>query len=585
MEDPGRDPAGSEWLRVARLDELTARGCMPVSTAGHTIALFAHGDGVYAVDNRCPHMGFPLHRGTVRDGILTCHWHHARFDLASGGTFDPFAGDVPTFPAEVRDGEVWVAVGAHADDAAYHERRLATGLELDIPLVMAKSILSLARTVPGMQTAVGQGIAFATRYRAAGWGQGATMLTCMANLLSALAPADRPRALYHGAAAVARDCAGEPARFPLDPLPDGAAAPDLVKAWFRQFVEVRDAEGAERCLVTAVARGAAPETLADMLFAAATDHRYLQIGHVLDFTNKALEALDLTRWREADVVLGSLARAYARAGRMEESNSWRHPVDLVAILEAAFDDLPRALAAGADRGPWDDEDRLVPVLLADDPAAIAGALLGALEAGATATQVAAAVAYAAALRIARFHEQNEFADWDTALHTFTFAHAVHAGLRRSPSAELLRGAFDAAMSVYLDRFLNIPAAKLPTPDGSRRDPQAILAGFPDLLDEQHAIGPAAQAVADYLAAGGEPDALLARLGALLLREDRDFHTIQTVEAAVAEFRLRRGTPEGANILVAAARYLAAHAPTMRAQGQTFEIAQRFVRGENLYEEA
>lgn len=43
---------------------------------------------VLAVDNRCPHMGFPLDRGTVRDGILTCHWHHARFDLATGGTFD-----------------------------------------------------------------------------------------------------------------------------------------------------------------------------------------------------------------------------------------------------------------------------------------------------------------------------------------------------------------------------------------------------------------------------------------------------------------------------------------------------------------
>jgi hypothetical protein len=27
-------------------------------------------------------MGFPLDRGSVDDGILTCHWHHARFELA-----------------------------------------------------------------------------------------------------------------------------------------------------------------------------------------------------------------------------------------------------------------------------------------------------------------------------------------------------------------------------------------------------------------------------------------------------------------------------------------------------------------------
>ena len=38
-------------------------------------------------------------------------------------------------------------------------------------------------------------------------------------------------------------------------------------------------------------------------------------------------------------------------------------------------------------------------------------------------------------------------------------------------------------------------------------------------------------------------------------------------------------------LVAGARYLAAHAPTVRAQGQTFHIAQRLHRGEALYEES
>jgi nitrite reductase/ring-hydroxylating ferredoxin subunit len=32
---------------------------------------------------------FPLHRGSIEDGILTCRWHHARFDLRSGSTFDP----------------------------------------------------------------------------------------------------------------------------------------------------------------------------------------------------------------------------------------------------------------------------------------------------------------------------------------------------------------------------------------------------------------------------------------------------------------------------------------------------------------
>ena len=50
--------------------------------------------------------------------------------------------------------------------------------------------------------------------------------------------------------------------------------------------------------------------------------------------------------------------------------------------------------------------------------------------------------------------------------------------------------------------------------------------------------------------------VLAILGHLLLREDRDFHTIQTVEAAFKQYTLLRDTPEALHVLVAAARYLA-----------------------------
>ena len=74
------------------------------------------------------------------------------------------------------------------------------------------------------------------------------------------------------------------------------------------------------------------------------------------------------------------------------------------------------------------------------------------------------------MRIVQFPTSNEFRDWDTALHSFTFANAVEQGLRRSESPELMRGVFDAAMSVYLNRFLNVPAVHLPevAPQGSGR---------------------------------------------------------------------------------------------------------------------
>jgi nitrite reductase/ring-hydroxylating ferredoxin subunit len=602
-----KNPRAGQYVRAAALSDIRAAGCVVVQLGGHAVALFAHGDRIYALDNRCPHMGFPLHRGTVRDGILTCHWHHARFDLASGGTFDPWADDARTFPVEVRDDEVWVDAGAATAGREYARRRLREGLERNIPLVLAKTAITLAGPGDDPVAPFAIGLGFGARCRREGWGQGLTIHACMMNLMPALDPEDRPLALYHGLCAVAANSDGAAPRFPLGPLPGVVSDVASLRRWLRQFIEVRDAEGAERALISAVEAGASPRELADMLFAAATDHRYLEGGHVLDFINKACEALDAAGWARAGEVLPSLIPALAAADRMEESNQWRHPVDLVEILETAFEEVPAAHEEGrarrdADGGPDPAGAAigadLIAVLLGEDAGAIAGALLDALRAGTSPQRLAAAVAYAAALRIAQFPTSNEFGDWDTALHTFTFANAVHQGLRRAPSVELLRGVFDAAMSVYLDRFLNVPPVRLPPPD-ELPDPQGAdgdgaLADLAVLLDRQQQVNEAGRLVAGYLYRGGDFDRLLATLGRLLLREDRNFHTIQMVEAAWRQVAGLRGDPpvgpRGAppeaavNVLVAAARYLAAHAPTMRAQGQTYRIAQRLHRGERLFEE-
>jgi nitrite reductase/ring-hydroxylating ferredoxin subunit len=577
--------AGDRFVRAARLAELQANGRLTVQIDRHNVCLFAYDDNkIVAVDNRCPHMGFPLDRGTVQDGILTCHWHHARFDLASGGTFDPWADDVPTFPIEVRDGEVWVSVTPQRDPRVHQRERLRDGLERDISLVIAKAVIKLLDMGVNPTDPFRVGLDFGTHYRQAGWGQGLTIHTCMLNLLRHLRPADQPRALFHGLSAVAAESAGEPPRFMLNPLPGNVPDFATLKRWFRRFIEVRDDEGAERCVVSALRAGADDRQMADMLFAAATDHRYIQIGHVADFTNKAFEALDAAGWEHAEPVLTSLIPGYARASRMEESNAWRNPVDLIAILGEAFEQLPAAVVDGRNqRGSWSAPDKLASIVLADDPAASVAALLSALQEGATEEQLAQAVACAAALRIAHFHTSNEFGDWDTALHTFTFANAIHQGLRRAPSVELLRGVFDAAMSVYLDRFLNIPAAPLPQGKEHAEDPTQLLAQLPDLLDRQQRVDEAATVVADFLHAGSDAAQLLAMLGRLLLREDRDFHTLQMVEAAFQQHTLMRGTPAATHFLIAAARYLAAHAPTVRAQDQTYEIAHRLHQGERLYE--
>lgn len=572
-------------IRAASLSELRAAGRLVVHLDGHVLCVFADGDTVRAVDNRCPHMGFPLHRGSLADGILTCHWHHARYDLCTGGTFDQWADDLRTFPTELEGDDVYVDVSPPPYPVIHQRRRLQDGLERNLPLVVAKAAIVLEEADPTGADAFGIGLDFGVARRGGGWFRGLTTLTCLMNLVPRLDPVERAAALYHGLSDVAEDSAGGAPRIAMEPLSGVLAEPWRMAGWLRRFVEVRDAEGAERVLVSAARGGSSPTELADMLFAAATDHRYLDGGHTLDFVNKALEALDVAGWERAEPVLASLAPQLAFAERMEESNSWRHPIDIVALLEGAFEELPAALAEGAGRrGTWAGRSELVDAVLTAEPDESLTALLGALRAGADEVELASAVAYASVTRIARFPTTNEFGDWDTALHTFTFANAVEQGLRRSPSPELLRGVLDAAMSVHLDRFLNVPATRLPEPEPGA-SPEALLDELPRLLDEQQRVDDAGRLVVSYLASRASPVRLVAALCSCLLRENRSFHTIQCVEAGVRQHTLLAGTGEEPLPLLAVARYLAAHAPTTRSQRQTYDIARRLHRGERLYDEA
>jgi nitrite reductase/ring-hydroxylating ferredoxin subunit len=575
------------FVRAAHLEDVRKAGRLVVALAGHTLLLIHENDKIYAVDNRCPHMGFPLHRGTVKDCILTCDWHYARFDLMSGGTFDSWADDLPAFPVQIRDQEVWIDLAAHTDPLAHHRQRLRDGLEQGIPLVIGKSVIALLKHEKHITEAFQMGLDFGVSYRQSGWDTGLTIHTCMMNLLPYLDEEDKPRAIYHGLAAIARDTSNQPPRFPIKPLPASNHSDKIpiLQSWFRQFVEVRDAEGAERCLASAIEAGASQTQLAQMLFTVVTDHRYISVGHPLDFTNKALEALDATNWQNAELVLTSLVSGYTSASRMEESRSWRSPVDLVAILHQAFELLPQALADGKKQlGERIDRDQLISILLGSNPQAIVNTLLTALQQGYSEVELAGTVTYTAALRIAQFNTNNDFNDWDNAHHTFTFANAVHQGMRRVASLELLRGVFDAAMSVYLDRFLNVPAARLPTLDKTVENPAELLHELPALLDRQQQVNQVGELVGSYLYSGGKPELLLAMLGKLLLREDRQFHVIQEVEAAFRQFSHLGNSPVGINVLVAASRYLAAHTPTVRSQEQTYQMAYRLHRGDRLFEE-
>jgi nitrite reductase/ring-hydroxylating ferredoxin subunit len=576
---------------VGTLEDLQENGYLTAKAGSQPVCVFWHDGCASAVDDRCPHLGFPLHRGTVESGMLTCHWHHARFDLASGGTLDPFADDVRAYPVEIEKGRVVLVFEPRSFDESHAFRRLEEGLEQGLTLVLAKTVLAMEDAGVPADRIVGAAARFGCRYREAGFGPGLTVLCAMANVAEHLDPSDRPLALVQGLSFLSGDTRGRTPRFPLEPLPARQLPHERVVEWYRRFVETRSGDAAERTLASAVHDGWPHEELARMMGAAVTDHVFLDEGHIIDFTNKAFELVEQLGPDSALTVLPTLAHETARATRHEEEGPWRHPHDLAGLAARAAERLPALLeAAGwdgaerADGGPHAFEgaggpSKLAWAILGEDPASVVDSICDAIEEGASGEQLARAVAYAAALRVTRFHVQNDHGDWDVVHHGFTSANALHQMIARAPSPLMLRGVVQVALKVFLDRFLNVPAARLPVAT------TGDLADLPPCFDTEGRVDEAGAIVYGYLRGGGSQPAAVAALGRALLREDAGFHWFQTYEAAVRQAGAwAEGSEEAALILAGAARFLAAHTPTRRELAQVVSIAGRLRRGEVLYEE-
>jgi nitrite reductase/ring-hydroxylating ferredoxin subunit len=585
----------SEFVLVGSLEELMAKGRRVVQ-GGHRPILVIYDRGrVFALDNRCPHMGFPLERGTVEDGILTCHWHHARFDLESGCTFDLWADDVPGCAVEVCNGDVWVATSfGHCDPAAYWHQRLADGLAHYLGLVIAKAVYGqLAANVPAAD--IVQQVALFGAQNRDGWGAGLTILTALANLLPVLPEDDAYLALFHGARRVAADCEGEAPRrerAPLGSRPEAA----VLKRWLRLWTNVRHREAAERTLLTTIAAGLSPAVLADALLSAGTERAFADTGHSLDFINKAFECLDLIGWEHASALLPTIAAQMVAARGAEESTAWRQPIDLVALCDESASQMLQLFAAGRSMQRWSNHAVLARELLGDDPAKIIDALKAAISAGAAPADLGQSLAYGAALRVARFGNANEHGDWETAHHVFTHANALHQMLRRIGAAGIdgdiaaVRGIMHGAMALYLARYLNVPPARIPGDSNDQlddlpADAETIRTALLDAFDRQRQVDLAARLVARHLTLGHPPQALIATLALVVLREDAGFHTYQMLEAGVRQFAVWGNTGEGRHVLIAVARYLAAHSPTERGTLQTADIARRLMLGGEIHQEA
>ncbi|NRA02190.1 MAG: Rieske 2Fe-2S domain-containing protein [Myxococcales bacterium] len=70
--------------RVAGISDLPKHGGLRVEVGGREIGLWQVGGRVYAMENLCPHAGFPLHEGGLEGTFVVCAGHGWAFDLETG---------------------------------------------------------------------------------------------------------------------------------------------------------------------------------------------------------------------------------------------------------------------------------------------------------------------------------------------------------------------------------------------------------------------------------------------------------------------------------------------------------------------
>ena len=101
----------TSWLHVCALDDIPVPGARVLRASGGDIALFRPAaDRVFALADRCPHKGGPLSQGIVSGDGVTCPLHDWHIQLDSGQACAPDVGCARTYPVQLRDGQVWLAL-------------------------------------------------------------------------------------------------------------------------------------------------------------------------------------------------------------------------------------------------------------------------------------------------------------------------------------------------------------------------------------------------------------------------------------------------------------------------------------------
>lgn len=478
------------WTDALPLHRLP-RGTARVARLGaHPIALFHLDDGTLsAIDNRCPHEGYPLVQGLVHGCTLTCAWHNYKFDLRDGACLKGEEA-VRAYPVRVHGEMVQVQLvptDPHADrarhwrgleDALFHGRTgqaLREAARLLLAGVSPAELLVHAAAWDGQRGEYGVTHALPVA---------ADLLPVCADLADA--DAIVPLAIVYELLtdSHARQPA-QPAPDPVDPGPDPLAAGEV----FRDHVEAEQLDAAEALLRGALLRGWTREQLEPWLFTVCADH-FLGFGHGLIYSTKVFDLVERAPERAPDLLAG-LVRNLVNSTREDLLPAWSGWRGRMAALELARPDAgtpsaadlsgatpalhdgPPPSAASASAPP--DLTALRHALIDGPPKLAFDLLTEALHRGAAVSALCDALVLAAATRLLRFRvaidpDPTVQEGWLFVTHQLTFASAVREALDRDPRPGTLRLLYQSLQFTTASRALDgDPPALPPAPPTATSD--------------------------------------------------------------------------------------------------------------------
>ena len=572
------------FVRVADLVEVEEGTPKAVRVDGHSVALFLHDGELYATDNQCPHMGYPLTRGIARGGVLTCDWHGYSYDMAGGGCFTGGCDDLDTFSVQVRDGAVFVDVasgGSKRPDA--HFLLLQEGLNNGDSWTLSKAIaILLAKGVSERETLelivrhMGRHI---TTHRHENGGHDVAQFVNGLNVARRYEPEDRLIPLMMAASAAAGTAGDRPQ---VEPLPPPVDWPKLA-GWVRFFASDKMPEGIEKCLITARRlRGHDGAIVPLLLECAVLPHFLGQQDNLRNLTHLA-ELLDEFGWDLSEELVCNLAGKMLGRGRPVPMDVLREAMDLFTAADAVIEEASKQ-GGGGDF----DENAFSDALVSGDIATTFGAVSEVLRQGASIDRIATTMVLLAADRMARtpvgmspgWHDLA----WEMALGSSLRSIEKQAGFTIAA-----RACYHAAWRFFDNRWLNISTRKLPELPGRDYEPEPSESAAGDgalqaILEavESIRIRDIGRMTRDYLNSGHSGNRLLSELGLTILKDDNGWSLLHTLRTVFDEWEHCAGHPAQGQLLVGLARWATDARRSIGSQSAA-QTAQRFARGETAVE--